>query len=1028
MDLAPRKLVAVLIILAFIVAALSTSFDKVALSSLGGSPEDRPIGDPIIASEWTGNADLPVDQPYPSVWPVFVTENARGASYLRTNVLTTYSDGAWHIEDGDYQRYDGSMLDVPLDLMSAQTHSTLTITPLRGLGAQLPVVKNTYQFTTNRSGNIEYSALHQTFRTDQLQEESYDVTFIQQTCSEGQLRASTVSGDPASLQLPAGLDSRNTELATYITQGVENPYDKAVALRDFLKSNYFYEGRYTPAPAGTDPVSWFLFSSKKGMCTHFNSAFVLMARSIGLPAQLVTGYLIMPSVQPTEVFSNQAHAYAEVRFDGRGWITFDATPSTDDSVWRDPEEGGGSLSVGGRLFHDQNQNNLKETDELGLTNWTVALYDAQGVMVEQVRSDRNGYYRISIPAPGVYFSSVLYPDGWRPIGPVAYGGERIESSLTSWDFWFAEQPSTGSVTTSTTITSDGGDLYKGRPFNVTGMVTSSEEAVTGVRVLIYLSEEKTGAPRFVCGQGFTHDGNFTASCLIPTDLGLGSYQLIARAVGNYHFAASESDPEVTVRDTSSISVQGPLRPLVGTDSVYMFTLTKMGSREPIPHAEITVEANGTYYLITNDDGVAQISLFFPETGVVPFRVRYNGSQYVGGYVHSGELSVVPLTVTLLSNTLVRGEDGVIVGRAAGGDVPLADSQVYFTIVGDDIQGSDAQTFVTYTDIVGMFTALVKLSGQVELGAHQAVVRMSSIDHPVVVQVQARPVLEIAQSGNDLGLRLTDDRGHPLHGEVLNVTLGRDNYTFTTNGEGRSVVTIAEDFRDNCTASYRGSELYAPSEATLEVYGVKNEMLWWLLVPVLLVTAVLLLTHSRRNAPRPEPPAIVEETGIVTIDGPYRITSPQIDPSLPLTWLAEEPLTIKVSGGGSPLTLRLDGSDLRKIAPDGEMEIVLSRGAHALEVEGEEGLTRVEARGVLYREEVVRLFNESFDRWKKGRAYITDDLTPREVQAAMGEDATPARREALETMASLIERASYSTHPIDRTHYEMMYRATREVVI
>jgi len=50
-----------------------------------------------------------------------------------------------------------------------------------------------------------------------------------------------------------------------------------------------------------------------------------LARSIGLPARLVAGYLINSAAEYQIVKSTQKHAYAEVLFEDLGWITFDAT-------------------------------------------------------------------------------------------------------------------------------------------------------------------------------------------------------------------------------------------------------------------------------------------------------------------------------------------------------------------------------------------------------------------------------------------------------------------------------------------------------------------------------------------------------------------------------------------------------------------------------------------------------------------------------------------------------------------------------
>ena len=111
--------------------------------------------------------------------------------------------------------------------------------------------------------------------------------------------------------------------------GARTPLEKAQALEDHLKSSYAYTLDLTPAPPGVDPIDDFLFTKKEGHCELFASAFVIMARSQGLPARLVNGF---QSGEWNELGSyylvrqSDAHAWAEVHFAGVGWVDFDPTP------------------------------------------------------------------------------------------------------------------------------------------------------------------------------------------------------------------------------------------------------------------------------------------------------------------------------------------------------------------------------------------------------------------------------------------------------------------------------------------------------------------------------------------------------------------------------------------------------------------------------------------------------------------------------------------------------------------------------
>lgn len=128
------------------------------------------------------------------------------------------------------------------------------------------------------------------------------------------------------LQLPDFIAQDVFQLTQSIIAGKISPFEKARAIQNHLLSSY----RYTlqpEAPPRYDFVSYFLLSGKEGYCTYFASAMAVMGRIAGLPTRYVEGYVAHPSGGIALVTSKNAHAWAEVYFDGFGWITFDATPA-----------------------------------------------------------------------------------------------------------------------------------------------------------------------------------------------------------------------------------------------------------------------------------------------------------------------------------------------------------------------------------------------------------------------------------------------------------------------------------------------------------------------------------------------------------------------------------------------------------------------------------------------------------------------------------------------------------------------------
>jgi transglutaminase-like putative cysteine protease len=152
------------------------------------------------------------------------------------------------------------------------------------------------------------------------------------------------------LQLPVTVPERVHQLAVEQTKGLTNDYDRARKLEQFLKDTYPYTNtpdltRQTDRTNG-DIVDAFLFEIQQGYCDYYSTSFVVMARSIGLPTRWVKGYssgfdpqalervryggAISEAPDPTEagtytVRNADAHSWAEVYFEGYGWIPFEPT-------------------------------------------------------------------------------------------------------------------------------------------------------------------------------------------------------------------------------------------------------------------------------------------------------------------------------------------------------------------------------------------------------------------------------------------------------------------------------------------------------------------------------------------------------------------------------------------------------------------------------------------------------------------------------------------------------------------------------
>ena len=119
-------------------------------------------------------------------------------------------------------------------------------------------------------------------------------------------------------------------LADELTNGLEYDYQKAQAIERYFYSNGFiYDLNYEP-PEGSDTPEFFLFESKRGICTDFATAYTLLAKASGLTVRYVEGFVMQKSENNQSlyyIYTDNAHAYPEVYIPGAGWVVFEPTPA-----------------------------------------------------------------------------------------------------------------------------------------------------------------------------------------------------------------------------------------------------------------------------------------------------------------------------------------------------------------------------------------------------------------------------------------------------------------------------------------------------------------------------------------------------------------------------------------------------------------------------------------------------------------------------------------------------------------------------
>jgi transglutaminase-like putative cysteine protease len=128
-----------------------------------------------------------------------------------------------------------------------------------------------------------------------------------------------------------------------VTDGLRNPYDKAVAIQNFLRGRSFTYSVDAPVEGGYDGSSMDVMArfleSRSGYCTHYAGTMAVMARAAGIPSRVAVGYTpgaatgeVQRGPDNTElrefaIDSRNAHAWPELYFQGVGWVRFEPTPS-----------------------------------------------------------------------------------------------------------------------------------------------------------------------------------------------------------------------------------------------------------------------------------------------------------------------------------------------------------------------------------------------------------------------------------------------------------------------------------------------------------------------------------------------------------------------------------------------------------------------------------------------------------------------------------------------------------------------------
>jgi len=128
-------------------------------------------------------------------------------------------------------------------------------------------------------------------------------------------------------QIPRPPAQRIEKLIKQLNGFNSSPEDFIKNIFRYFRDKQFY---YTLMPPlmQEKPIETFLFDTKAGFCGHYATAFVYLMRVAGIPARVVSGYqggTYNETGKFIEVRQANAHAWAEVWLQGKGWVRYDPT-------------------------------------------------------------------------------------------------------------------------------------------------------------------------------------------------------------------------------------------------------------------------------------------------------------------------------------------------------------------------------------------------------------------------------------------------------------------------------------------------------------------------------------------------------------------------------------------------------------------------------------------------------------------------------------------------------------------------------
>ncbi len=131
-------------------------------------------------------------------------------------------------------------------------------------------------------------------------------------------------------QYPKDLSPNEKSTLKQWTHGAKDTYTALTMLEAHLsdQNQFTYSLDNVSVPSNIDAVDW-LLQTRKGYCTYYASAMSVMARQLGIPTRVVSGFSHGHFDAQRNVWvvrGDDAHSWVQAYLPTYGWVSFDPTP------------------------------------------------------------------------------------------------------------------------------------------------------------------------------------------------------------------------------------------------------------------------------------------------------------------------------------------------------------------------------------------------------------------------------------------------------------------------------------------------------------------------------------------------------------------------------------------------------------------------------------------------------------------------------------------------------------------------------